>query len=170
MNKDIIGFAFLFIMLLLLQVLICNHIALFNVAVPIIFIYFIIRLPIWMGKGWLFSLSFLLGLIVDICSDTPGVNALACTLLAAIKEPVYYAYVPRDDNTKLLTPSISTLGVAPYSKFLVTMVAIYCLLVFTIEYFNFADVKAVVILSGASCAFTFIILLALDCLIISKRE
>ncbi len=168
MNKDILKFSVLFFIMLLLQVLICNHIAIFNVAVPIIFIYFIIRLPISIGQGWLFTLSFLLGLIVDICADTPGVNALSCTLLAALKKPIYYAYVPKDDKTMDLIPSISSLGVATYCKFLVTLIGIYCILVFSIEYFSFADVKEVVILSASSCLLTFITLLAIDCLIITK--
>lgn len=168
MNKDILKFSVLFLVMLFLQVLICNHIAIFNVAVPIIFIYFIIRLPMSMGEGWLFTLSFFMGLIVDIFADTPGVNALSCTLLAALKKPIYYAYVPKDDKTKDLIPSITSLGVATYCKFLVTLIGIYCVLVFSIEYFNFADVKEVVILSASSCLLTFITLLAIDCLIITK--
>lgn len=168
MNKDIIIFSVLFIVMVVVQVLICNHIAIFNVAVPIIFIYFIIRLPIALGNGALFTLSFLLGLCVDIFSDTPGVNALACTILAALKRPVYFAYIPKDDKTKELTPTVSSMGIGVYCKYLVSMVGIYCLLAFTIEYFNFADVKEIVILSASSCALTFVSLLAIDCLIVSK--
>lgn len=120
-----------------------------------------------MGNGWLFTLAFLMGLSIDIFSDTLGVNALSCTLLAALKRPVYYAYVPRDDKTQYLIPSLSSLGVGTYCKFLVSMIGIYCLLVFSIEYFNLADVKEVVILSASSCLLTFILLLAIDCLIIT---
>lgn len=154
--------------MLLAQVLICNHIAIFNVAVPIIFIYFIIRLPISLGKGILFTLAFIMGLSVDIFADTIGVNALACTVLAAMKHPIYYAYVPKDDKTKFLTPSISSLGVGIYCKYLVTMVGVYCVMAFTIEYFNFANVKEIVILAASSCLLTFIMLLAIDSLIIRK--
>ncbi len=168
MHKDILKFTLLFFLMLMVQVLICNHIAIFNVAVPIVFIYFIIRLPISIGNGWLFTLSFLIGLCIDIFSDTPGVNSLSCTLLAALKRPIYYAYVPRDDKTQDLIPSLSSLGVGTYCKFLVSMIGIYCLLVFSIEYFNLADVKEIVILSASSCLLTFIILLAIDCLIITK--
>ena len=95
MNKEIIKFSILFIVLLLVQVMICNHIAIFNVAVPLIFIYFIIRLPIDIGKGVLFTLAFIMGLCVDVFSDTPGLNSLACTMLAAFKDPIYYAYIPK---------------------------------------------------------------------------
>lgn len=168
MNKEVLKFALLFVAMLLIQVLICNHIAIFNIAVPVVFIYFIIRLPISIGQGILFSLAFMIGLCVDIFSDTPGVNALGCTLLAALKRPVYYAYVARDDKTINVVPSISSLGVGVYCKFLLTMVGIYCLLAFTIEYFSFADVKEIVIMSAASSLLSFITLLAFDCLIISK--
>lgn len=168
MGKDIIKFSVLFIVMLLAQVLICSHIAIFNVAIPIVFIYFIIRLPISLGKGWLFTLAFLMGLIVDIFSDTVGVNSLACTLLAAAKHPVYYAYVAKDDKTKNITPSITSLGTGTYCKYLVTMVGLYCVFAFTIEYFDFAEVKEIVILSAASCLLTFIMLLAIDSLILRK--
>lgn len=168
MGKEFIQFSILFIILLLVQVFICNHIALFNVAVPIVFIYFIIRLPIYIGNGWLFTLAFLLGLCVDICSDTAGVNSLASVMLAAFRRPVYYAYVPRDDKTKNLTPSISSLGLGVYCKYIITMICIYSLMAFTIEYFNYADVRDIVVLAASSSLLTFIILLAIDCLIITK--
>ena len=165
MANTILRYGLLFIICILLQVLIFNQIALFHIAVPIVFIYFIIRLPIYLKLSYLFTLSFLLGLIVDIFSDTPGVNALACTLIAAIRTPIYYAYMAKDDITVRLTPGISTMGFLDYSKYLLTFIVIYCLLVFTIEYFSFADVKGIVILSAASSAITYVILLAADSLI-----
>ena len=170
MNKDIISYTILFILMVLVQALICNHIALFNVAVPIVFIYFIIRLPIGINRSLLFTLSFLLGFTLDIFSDTPGVNALACTLLAVMKRPVFYAYVQRDDRTEDIVPCLSTLGWGVYSKFLLTMVAIYCFMAFCIEFFSFADVKDVLIMSASSSLLTFLMLLGIDSLIITKRE
>lgn len=154
--------------LILLQVLVCNHIMLFHVAMVFLFIYVILRLPMRLSTGWLLTWAFMAGFIVDIFSDTPGVNSLACTVLAMLKRPVLYAYVPRDDRTKDIEPSLTTLGFAVYSKYLLTMSAIYCLGVFTIEYFNFADVKEIVIMGGSSALLTFVVLLGVDSLL-SKR-
>lgn len=165
MNTTIIRYFILFILCVLFQALIFNRIILFHVAVPIIFIYFIIRLPIDLKLSYIFVLSFLLGFIVDIFSDTPGVNALACTLISAIRRPIYYAYIAKDDMTSRMVPGVFTMGIWEYSKYLLSFVVIYCLLVFTIEYFSFADVKEIVIISSASSAFTFVLLLAIDCLI-----
>lgn len=114
--------------------------------------------------------AFVSGLIVDIFSDTAGVNSLACTLIAMIRRPVLFAYVPKDDRTKNIIPSLQSLGFSVYGKYLFSMSLIYCLLVFVIEYFNFADVKEIVIMTLASSVFTFIILLGVDSLIITKRE
>ena len=165
MVNKILRYLLLFIVCIFMQALIFNRIILFHVAVPIVFIYFIIRLQIDLKLSYLFLLSFLIGLIIDIFSDTPGVNALACTLIASIRKPIFFAYIPKDDVTDRLTPGVSTMGLLSYSKYLITFVLIYTFLVFTIEYFSFADVKGIVILSSASAAFTFIILLAADCLI-----
>ena len=79
-----------------------------------------------------------------------------------------YAYIPRDDRTKNIAPSLSTLGFAVYGKYLFSMVTVYCLLAFTIEYFNFADVKEIVIMSAASALLTFLILLGVDSLMARK--
>lgn len=170
MNKEIFQYALLFIIMLLAQVLICNHIALFNVAVPVVFIYFILRLPISLSLNWLLTLSFFIGFCVDLFSDTPGLNALACTLLAAVRKPVFYAYVQRDDRTKDMVPCLSTLGGGTYSKYLLSMVAIYCILVFSIEYFNFAVIADIAVMATSSSLLTFLLLLGTDSLIITKRE
>ena len=165
MTYKILQYTFLFLVCVLFQVLVFNRIILFNIAIPIIFIYFLIRLPINLKLYYVFTLAFILGLIIDIFSDTPGVNALACTLIAALRIPIYYAYMEKDDITSRLTPCISTMGFVDYSKYLLTFIVIYCVFVFTIEYFNFADVKDIVIMSSASTVLTFVILLAVDSLI-----
>lgn len=156
--------------LILVQVLVCNQIVLFNVAMAFIFIYVIIRLPMDLSPNWLLTWAFLSGLLVDIFSDTPGVNSLACTLLAMLKRPMLFAYVPKDDRTKNISPSLATLGFSVYGKYLFSMTLVYCLLVFSIEYFNFADVKEIAIMSATSAAFTFLILLGVDSLIVPHRE
>ena len=170
MDKTLITNLVIVVCLILVQILVCNHIMLFNVAMAFVFIYVIIRLPMSLSTNALLTWAFLTGLIVDIFSDTPGVNSLACTILAMLKRPVLYAYVPRDDRTKNIAPSLSALGFAVYGKYLLTMSLIYCALTFTIEYFNFADVKEIVIMSASSAAFTFLILLGIDSIIVTHRE
>ena len=169
MSKSILQYTLITVVLVLAQVLICNHIMIFNVATLFIFIYVIINLPLSLPTGWLLTWAFLSGLIVDIFSDTLGVNALACTVLAMVKKPVFYAYIPKDDRTKDILPSLSSLGFSVYAKYLLSMTAIYCLLVFSIEYMSIADIKEIAITSAGSALFTFLILIGLDSLLDRKN-
>ena len=117
-----------------------------------------------MKTSLVLTLSFLLGFIVDIFSDTPGVNSLSCTLLAMSRKPILYAYVSKDDKTKEIIPCISDLGISVYSKFLLSVSFLYCLMVFAIEFFNFADIQDILIMSASSGLLTFLLLLGVDCL------
>lgn len=170
MDKDFLINLTIAIVLVLTQVLICNHILIFNVAMAFVFIYVIIRMPMDMKTDALLTWAFLCGLLVDLFSDTPGVNSLACTILAMLKGPCMYAYVPRDDRTKSIAPSIRELGFAVYGKYLLTMSGIYCFLAFTIEYFNFADIKEIIIMTVSSAILTFLVILGIDSLIVSNEK
>lgn len=165
MSKSFFTFLVLFVVLALVQALILNHVVLFNAAVCFVFIYFIIRLPMDLGTNWLLTLSFLLGLTVDVLSDTAGVNALSCTVLAAVKRPVFFAYEQHDDKIRNIEPGIGSMGWLNYTKFLITMSAIYSFLALTIEFFGFEDAGYLLLMAAASTVFTFIMLLATDSLI-----
>lgn len=155
----------LFIVLIVLQVLVCNHIMLFHLATPFIFIFLILRLPIGISRVLLLSVAFMMGFLVDLFSDTPGVNSLAATLLAAVRDPVFFAYVPRDDKSKQITPSLAGIGWQSYFKYALTMSAIFCFLVFTIEFFTFAGIEDIILMTLASSVLTLAVLIAVDSLI-----
>ena len=82
MAKTFLSFLLLFVVLVLAQVTIFNHIWLFGMAMPLVFIYFIISLPVTTPVNWTLTLGFLIGLSVDVFSNTAGLNALSCTILS----------------------------------------------------------------------------------------
>lgn len=160
----------LFIALVLAQVLICNHILLFGVATPLVIVYFIVRMRVGLNINIAMTLAFVLGLITDIFSDTLGINALCCTILSVIRKPVLLAYVTRDDSLGEIIPSISSLGIWTYGKYALTMVLVYSILLFGIEYFSFAEFWNMLLSAVSSTVLTFIILLALDSLMTNRHE
>ena len=70
------------LLLLLAAQVLCNKILLFNVATPMVFVYVLLRLPITWSTNMSLTIGFFCGLIVDIFNNTPGMHALASTLLA----------------------------------------------------------------------------------------
>ncbi len=170
MSKTILQFVVLFIVMLLAQVTIFNHIVLFNVAMPIVFIYFIIRLPITLNINWVLTLAFILGFSVDIFSDTQGMNALACTILAAIRKFIFRLYFPREDDLTIPIPSIRSLGMGIYIKYLFSIVLAYCAFIYIIEAFTFFNPLQLILRIISSTAITFLLLLGIDSLMLSRRE
>lgn len=157
-------------MLVPAQAIIFNHLILFDVAVPVVFIYLIIMLPVTIGTNWSTFLGFLVGLTLDIFCDTPGVNALCSTVLAFVRKPVFHLYVSMDDDLAGRSPSSRTMGHAAFMKYLITMSAAYCPMVFTVEAFQFFNFRLLVLRILASTAYTFILLYAIDCLGLRSRE
>ena len=164
MSKTAIILTALFLVLVPAQAVIFNNLVLFNVALPLVFIYLIISLPVTLSTNWSITIGFAAGLAVDIFSDTPGMNALACTTLAFLRKPVYHLYMSYDDDLLGLRPGISTMGWATYFKYMLTMVFIYCLMVFSIEAFQFFNIKLLLERTIFSTIFTFIIIYAIDSL------
>ncbi len=170
MTKFAIRYAITFLLLIPAQAIIFNHLILFDVAVPIVFIYLILILPLTLGTNLSTALGFLCGLGVDIFCDTPGVNALSCTLLAFARKPLFHLYVSMDDDLAGRSPSSYNMGHSAYMKFMVTMVLIYCTLVFTVEAFQFFNFRLLLLRIAASTLYTFILLYALDNLTFRNRE
>lgn len=164
MTKTVVQFAILFIVLLLAQVLVFNNICLFNVAVPFVFIYFILRLPITMGTNKVLTLAFLLGLSVDVFSNTQGMNALACTILAMSRNGILHLYFPREDELSNPEPSVRSLGLYTYARYLLTLVVLYSSIIFTIEACSFFMPTLLILRVVSSSLLTFLLLLGLDIL------
>lgn len=169
MARTVLNFILLFAVLVAAQVIIFNHLFLFNVALPLVFIYFIIKLPVTLGLNRAMTLAFLLGLTIDIFSDTQGMNALACTVFATLKKPVLQLYFPREEDLTDPEPSIRSLGLGVYMKYLITMVVIYCSLYFTIESFSFFYPLRLLLRIVGSSALTFILILGIDSLSIRQN-
>lgn len=162
MIRTFLKFLLLALILVLIQVTVFNNICLFGVAVPMVFIYVILRLPLTLSSGWVLTVSFLLGLTVDVFSDTQGMNSLACTILAVLRRPVLGLYFPREDELANPEPSMVSLGVPVYVKYALTMTLIYCTLIFLIEAFTFFNLLRLALRIVCSTILSTLLILAVD--------
>lgn len=158
----------MFMVLVVAQAVIFNHVVLYGVAMPFIFIYFIIKLPISMSSAKVIFLAFLLGTVMDVFQDTPGLCGLACTCLGACRRTVFRLYIPREEDIVHSTPSLRTLGPGVFSQYVITMSLIFCALVFLIEAFSLFRPMVLLLRIAASAALTSLLLIATDSL--SRRS
>ncbi len=170
MNKTFIELLAFTLALLLAQVLVFNHVCLFGVGVPFVFLFVLLRLPVTLSREWCYTIAFLIGLTIDVCSDTLGMNALSCTLLMALRRPVLRLYVLRDEEITNPCPGSASLGFFTYVKYATTMSLIYCIFIFTIEAFTFLNPVQLILRIVASTVLTSLLLIGIDSLTVSHRE
>ncbi|HAT62348.1 MAG TPA: rod shape-determining protein MreD [Prevotella sp.] len=136
MNIETVKSIGTFVILLLAQALVLNHIHLFNCATPFLYVYMVLHFQRNAPKWSLLLWSFLMGLLVDVFSNTPGVAAGSMAFIGFIQPYLLELFAPRDSADDLV-PSRKTFGGRSFFYYSLTIVFIYCLIFFTLETFNF---------------------------------
>lgn len=85
MNNSVFIHIIRFITLVLLQVILFNNINFLGYINPYVYIMFIALFPVKNNRIIIIFLSFLLGLTIDLFSDTGGIHAAACVFIAYIR-------------------------------------------------------------------------------------
>ena len=161
MNLQIVREVAIFFILMLGQVLVFNHIHLFNLATPLLYIYVVLRFPRGISRSLALLFSFVMGAIMDIFSNTPGVTMASLTLLGLIQPQLLLLFIQRD-NTDEFIPSIATLGTSRFIYYTLMMVLIYCLCFFTLESFNFFNWLQWIENVGGSMAITSVLIITIE--------
>jgi len=169
MTKTVIQFVVLALVLLVVQ-LVCNKIVLFGIAMPVVFIYLILRLPINLHQGWVFTIAFVMGLMIDICDNTPGMNALSCTVMAAFRHPVFNLFVSRENDMNIPIPSVDSMGLGVYLRYMSVLVTLYCAVLFLIQAFTLHNFLLTLARIAASSMLSIAVILGLDTLVSTRRE
>lgn len=84
MNNTIINIL-RFVLLLVLQVFVCNYIHLFGFLTPAIYLLALMLLPLELPRSVQYIIGFAIGLCIDMFAHTLGINAAACTVLMFVR-------------------------------------------------------------------------------------
>ncbi len=131
MNSSFILNIFRFILLVCLQVLIFNNINLLGYLNPFVYVLFIILFPVNSNKSLLLLMSFLLGITLDAFSDTGGIHATACLIIAYLR-PTFFRFsfgVSYEYQTIKVSEKVNSERIS----FILLMVFVHHLIVYTLE-------------------------------------
>ncbi|REE27339.1 rod shape-determining protein MreD [Winogradskyella pacifica] len=144
-----------FILLLLVQVLICNHIDFLGYINPYIYIIFIFLFPIREERLALLVVSFMLGMLVDLFSDSGGVHAAAAVSLAYIRPVLLkssFGMLYEHQSIKFSTTDIGSL-----ITYISLGTVIHHSILFSLEIFNISSILLVLEKTLFSSIFTIIL-------------
>lgn len=89
MNSTLLTNILRFVLLLAVQILIFNNMTFLGFIIPLPYILFIILFPVNGNKSGLLLASFLLGIIMDVFSNSGGIHATACLILAYFRPSLF---------------------------------------------------------------------------------
>lgn len=155
MNSILFVNIFRFILLLAVQIVIFNNMNFLGYISPYPYILFIILFPVNGNKTGLLAAGFLLGLCMDMFSNSGGFHTAACVILAFYRPYLFkfafglsYEYQTIRLND-VLTPERFT--------FILFSVFIHHLILFSLEAFKFILILDILIRTLLSTVFTIII-------------
>ncbi len=154
--------------LVLVQALVLNHINFLGYINPYPYILFIVLYPVNNNRTLFVFLSFLIGLTVDLFTDSGGIHAAACVTIAYIRPPIlkfsfgsFYDYQTIKFNQ---TEIGSRLG------YFAIIALIHHLILFSLEVFNTSDIILILKKTLFSSIFTILLCLIITILFSPKRK
>ena len=143
--------------MVLLQVLVLNNIQLSGFINPYLYIIFILWLPVEMNKVLVMLISFLLGLSVDIFSNTLGMHAAASVFLAFCRPYILQFMAPRDGYEGDQVPGIQAFGLSWFITFAAIAVFLHHSFLFYTEVFRLSEFFSTLGRVLASSIFTMVL-------------
>ncbi|MBR2932593.1 MAG: rod shape-determining protein MreD [Rikenellaceae bacterium] len=131
--RQIIEYALLFLVLVLLQVFLFSNLELSVYLNPLIYIAFIVLLPIEAAPVVVLGLGLLTGVVMDVAMGAAGLNTLATLPVAFLRGPLLRLTCSKDSVSDGGVPSVYRLGVLGFVRYVVAAVVLHSLVYFTME-------------------------------------
>ncbi len=158
-----------FLVLVLIQVLVLNHIRLNGYMNPYLYVLFILMLPFQISNWLLLALSFLVGFTIDVFSNTGGIHSAASVLIAFIRPGLLKVYFPKADFDPAAFPTIKYMGFQYFLGYALVLVLVHHLALFYLEVFRFAEFGPTFLRALLSSILTMVVIFISQYLFYNKK-
>jgi len=128
----------MFISMVLVQVLIFNQVQFSGFFNPYVYLLFIILLPLSAPRYLVLILAFLLGLIIDVFSNSLGVHS-AATVFAAYARPLVIRVISNREDDKSDYPGLHQNKLIWFVNYVLIMVLLHHTILFYLEVYTFTN-------------------------------
>lgn len=139
-----------FLILLVAQVTICQHICLFGYMTPALFLLALFLLPLELPLSLQYLIGFATGFVVDAFAHTLGVSSFACTLMMFVR-PYVAHWLNGSNNVKFENIDRPEPGVKDfrwiffYTLILTSLYEVVAVMLETMSFRNFGHTALVII-------------------------
>lgn len=157
-----------FLVYVLLQLPVLHRFVLFDSAFAFFYVSFILVLPLGLDRLSILFLAFGTGLLVDVFSNTPGIHASSCLLMAVLQKPWLTMVVGAPEEDARV--SIHTFGLRSMVIYAVPLILIHHFQVFLIEHGSFSAFGLLLKRTVLSTLLTGVLFLSSNFLLSSKAR
>jgi hypothetical protein len=159
-----------FFLYLLYQVMILQNVVLFHTAFCLLYVGYLLVLPVETNPLALMGIGFLMGFAVDLFYDSLGLHSLACVLIMYLRNYWLNNLTPQGGYDSNDTPSLALNGIQWFVVYAAPLVLLHHSVLFFTEaggfdMFWFTTVKVL-----SSTLFTMLVVLIAQFLFPSRRQ
>lgn len=160
-----------FIVLVLIQALILDHIRLHQLITPYIYFMFILWLPFKINRTLLMVLGACLGFAIDSFRHHPGFHMAACVLIAYFRPFIINVLISQEEGeANYEEPSIKSMGgLLPYVIYAGVLSLIHNAWLFLLEAWQFGDAWYFISKTVLSTLITLALILLSE-LLVKRRQ
>ncbi len=139
MQRLNLKYLFIFVMLVILQVFIFNNVYLGGYLNPQVYVFFILVLPVFLTGYVLLLAAFVLGMVMDVFSDSLAIHAFACVIMAFFRPAVIRLFAGNLEQETTESPSFKSFGAFSLMMYGFVLILIHHLSLFLMEIFRFDE-------------------------------
>lgn len=155
-----------------LQVYVLNKIPhLHRFIVPTVYYLLILWLPFTASRMSVMFIGFLTGMILDVFTNTPGLHAAACVLIAYLRPFVISVLTPKDiKEFNYREPSPKAMGWAPYMVYVLILTLFHHGYLTFLEWLSFGSFLDFLIKVVSTTAISMILIMIIELLFPRKLK
>jgi len=157
------------LILLVLQVLLMNHIHIMGYGTPLVYVALLLYVSVVSSRIATLIWAFLLGFLVDMFSNTPGLSSASMTMAAMVQPWLLKVSTPKD-SLEDMVPNYHTMGVWNHLRYITVLLLIHHVTYFALESFSFYNYTDLGISMGLSFGFSWLAIVVLETLRGEKKK
>ena len=163
--SDLVKNIFRLLVFILVQVYILDKIHLHRFVIPVLYYIFILWLPFSLNRISLLFIGFVTGLMLDYFTNTPGLHAAACILIAYARPFVINLLIPKDTaEFNYREPSPRAMGWAPYTVYALVLTVLHHSYMYLLEWLDLGNMIAFLIKVGATTGISMLLIFTVELL------
>lgn len=170
MTRDLIYHISTFLVFILLQMFVFNHLHFFEYGFCYIYIGFLLMLPYDLGKISGLLIGFATGLILDLFFQSGGIHTASSVFMMFVRPNLIGLINPKGGFEMGTRMTVSDMGWSWYLIYSIILVFLHHLVLFLLDAFNSAYILKALYLSAASTLFTIAMIFAVQLIAFNKSR